>query len=73
MKKDKLSLNTLKVKSFVTSFDGKEGETVKGGILTITISPLMSRRCMTDHCPTRDCPSEERPGPTVYGVVCNRT
>lgn len=31
MKKKKLSLDALKVKSFVTSFDNKKENTVKGG------------------------------------------
>ena len=35
MKKEKITLGNLKVKSFVTSYDKSESDTVKGGILSI--------------------------------------
>jgi len=35
MKNKKLDIKTLEVKSFVTSYDSEESNTVKGGILSI--------------------------------------
>ena len=61
MKKKKLSLNELKVKSFVTSSEGMNAETVKGGtrLSVVIICQIQTVRCpiVTLKCPSLICPS----------------
>ncbi|MGB3463839.1 MAG: pinensin family lanthipeptide [Cyclobacteriaceae bacterium] len=56
MKSKKLNLNELKVKSFVTEFDGEKQNTAKGG-LPIPYIPYTIGTCSTrdpQDCPPRD-------------------
>ena len=53
MKKKTLSLDTLKVKSFVTSFDNKNENTVKGG--GGTNNSVGFRVCFEQPISERDC------------------
>lgn len=53
MKKSKLSLDELKIKSFVTAEDKKKSETVKGGI---PIDPTAATQCFV--CPPYDDPTK---------------
>ena len=50
MKKEKLKLKHLKIKTFVTTFEAKEDKTIKGGsvVNSCTVYPI----CSADGCAT---------------------
>lgn len=54
----KLNLQTLRVKSFVTSLSGEYEKTIKGGVFnqdTETIAPSDNNRCPSDQCTNYVC------------------
>lgn len=51
MKKQKLTLNKLKIKSFITNLHDNGSDTIKGGTDA-------SNGCETDMCPSQNCTNE---------------
>lgn len=59
MKKKKLSLNDLSVKSFVTSFDENAGvNTVKGGAKADYTAKILCTASGVCVCPSEDCETQ---------------
>ena len=65
----KLSLNELKVKSFVTSMDGLKKQTVNGGLEAVAIGAISNGGV---YCPTevhRTCPPQKSCGAVLVDPV----